>query len=114
MTITIEDMARAGCTTPRGIRYWESEGLLGVVDRTSGKQRRYTQEQLDRAKIIAAAQFAGWSLEDAKKMVLDYTREAYDALLRVLMSQATFAEKLASDLPEPDDEPIDPAQVYDL
>jgi DNA-binding transcriptional MerR regulator len=102
--VSIDDMAKAGCTTPRGIRYWEDEGLLGPVERTPGKQRRYTDEQLQQARIIAACQFGGWNLDDAKRMVLVYDREAYDALVRRLMSQATLAEQLAVALPQPKDE----------
>lgn len=101
MPITVDDMARAGCTTTRGIRYWEKEGLLGEVERSSGNQRRYTQEQLDRAKIIAAAQFGGWNLDDAKKMVNDYDQEAFEALLHRLDLQATTAAMLAEGLPTP-------------
>lgn len=115
MPITVEDMACAGCTTARGVRYWEKEGLLGEVERTSGNQRRYTQEQLDRAKIIAACQFGGWSLEDAKRMVGDYDAEAYEALLHRLTGQATAAAALAEGLPTPPEGKTEPVpQVYDL
>lgn len=115
MPITIDDMARAGCTTARGIRYWEKEGLLGEVDRSAGNQRRYTQEQLNRAKIIAAAQFGGWSLEDAKRMVHDYDQEAHEALLYRLVQQATAAAAMAESLPPPPEGKGEPVpQVYDL
>lgn len=115
MPTTIDDMARAGCTTARGIRYWESEGLLGEVERSEGNQRRYTQEQLNRAKIIAAAQFGGWSLDEAKRMVHDYDQEAYEALLHRLMQQANAAARLAEELPSPEEGKTDaPGQVYDL
>lgn len=115
MPITVDDMARAGCTTPRGIRYWEKEGLLGEVERSAGNQRRYTQDQLNSAKVIAAAQFGGWSLEDAKRMVHDYDQEAYEALLHRLMQQASAAARLAEELPPPPEgKPEAPGQVYDL
>lgn len=101
--ISIEDMAKIGCTTARGVRYWENEGLLGIVERSAGGQRRYTEAQLDRARIIAACKFGGWSLDDAKRMVLDYDREAYDALVHRLMSQVALAEQMAAALPSPAD-----------
>jgi hypothetical protein len=39
---TVEDMVRAGCTTRRGVRFWEEKGMLGPVERTAGDTRRYT------------------------------------------------------------------------
>ena len=101
MPYTIDQMCKAGCTSARGVRYWEEEGLLGIVERTSGNQRRYTDEQLNRARIIAAAQFGGWSLDECKTMLEDYDSEAHEAILHRLMQQATLAAKLAEDLPLP-------------
>ena len=66
---TMEEMTRAGCTSRRGVRYWEDQGLLGDVERSDGGTRRYTAEQLDRARIIAAAQFGGFDLDMIKKML---------------------------------------------
>jgi len=60
----MEEMTRAGCTSRRGVRYWEDQGLLGDVKRSDGGTRQYTAEQLDRARIIAAAQFGGFDLAD--------------------------------------------------
>lgn len=105
MTITVEDMCKAGCTSARGIRYWEDQGLLGEVERTSGNQRRYTQEHVQRAKVIAGAQFGGWSLDEAKEMLQDYGIEAYEAITHRLMQQATVAATLAEELPKPDKGP---------
>lgn len=101
MPHSIDDMCKAGCTSRRGVRYWEDEGLLGEVERTSGNQRRYNSEQLDKARIIAAAQFGGWSLDECKAMLAKYDDEAYEAILHRLMQQATLAAKLAEDLPTP-------------
>jgi Predicted transcriptional regulators len=70
----VEDMLRAGCTTRRGIRFWEDQGLLGPVSRSEGGTRRFTEEQLEKAKIIAAAQFGGWSLEEIKQMLVEWGR----------------------------------------
>ena len=46
---SMEEMTRAGCTSRRGVRYWEDQGLLGDVKRSDGGTRQYTAEQLDRA-----------------------------------------------------------------
>lgn len=102
MPHTVDDMCRAGCTSRRGVRYWEDEGLLGTVERTQGNQRRYTDEQLGRARIIAAAQFGGWTLDECKAMLAEYDDEAHEAILHRLMQQATLAARLAEELPPPE------------
>ncbi len=95
------EMTRAGCTTLRGIRHWESEGLLGEVARSNGGTRQYTAEQLDKAKIIAAAQFGGWSLDETKGMLAAYDAEAYEALVIRLADQCRAAIRLSENLPKP-------------
>lgn len=98
---SVEDMVRAGCTTRRGVRFWEEKGLLGAVERSDADIRRYTPEQLDKAKIIAAAQFGGWSLEKISQMLIEWGPEVYEAILTRLADQATAAARLATDLPAP-------------
>jgi DNA-binding transcriptional MerR regulator len=98
-------MAKAGCTTARGIRFWEDEGLLGTVERTTGKQRRYTEAQLDRARIIAAAKFGGWDLSDVRTMVETYDQEVYDAIMSRISMVLTTAEIMAGHLPVPLEKP---------
>jgi DNA-binding transcriptional MerR regulator len=44
----------------------------GPVERTDGDTRRYTPEQLDKARIIAAAQFGGWTLEEIQGMLAEW------------------------------------------
>lgn len=98
---TVDDMVRAGCTSRRGIRFWEEKGLLGKVERTDGDTRRYTPEQLDKAKIIAAAQFGGWSLEEIAQMLIEWGPEVHAAIITRLSDQAMAAARLATDLPAP-------------
>lgn len=114
MSYSVDDMCKAGCTTRRGVRYWESEGLLGDVERTGGNQRRFTGEQMDRAKVIAAAQFGGWKLDDIRQMVANYDNEVRDAILLRLASQARAAAVLAEALPVLVElDPVEPP-VFDL
>lgn len=101
MQYTVDDMARVGCTTARGVRWWEDEGLLGKVERSPGGNRRYTDEQLDKAKIIAAAQFGGWQLSEIKEMLLSYDVEVYEAILTRLSDQARACVRLGEGLPKP-------------
>ncbi len=96
-----EEMLRAGCTTHRGLRHWEDQGLLGNVARSEHGIRRYTLEQLNKAKIIAAAQFGGFSLDEIGQMLLAYDGEVYEALMQRLLDQARAAIRLQENLPRP-------------
>ena len=98
---TMEEMTRAGCTSRRGARYWEDQGLLGDAERSDGGTRRYTAEQLDRARIIAAAQFGGFDLDMIKKMLGEYGPEVYEALMTRLADQARACVRLGENLPNP-------------
>lgn len=98
---SVDDMMRAGCTSRRGVRFWEEKGLLGPVERSDGNTRRYTQEQLDKAKIIAAAQYGGWSLEEISEMLIEWGPDVHEAILTRLADQAMAAARLATDLPKP-------------
>lgn len=110
---SMDEMTRAGCTSRRGIRYWEDQGLLGIVDRTGGDTRRYTDEQLDRARIIAAAQFGNFSLAQISEMLAEYKMDAlvYEALIERLSDQTRAAVRLIENLPKPE---IASIQEYDL
>jgi len=98
---SMDDMVRAGCTSPRGIRLWEEQGLLGTVERSSGGTRKFTQEQIDKARIVAAAQFGGWKIEEIKTMLIEWGPEVYEALLTRLSDQMRAAARLGESLPKP-------------
>lgn len=99
----IDAMCRAGCTSRRGIRHWETLGLLGEVARSSGDTRQYTAAQLDKARVIAAAQFGGWSLEEIGAMLPEYdsSGEVYEAIMTRLSDQARAIVRLGDGLPVP-------------
>jgi DNA-binding transcriptional MerR regulator len=109
---TIDEMARAGCTTVRGIHFWEEKGLLGNVERTSGGHRRYTPEQIDKARIIAAAQFGGWTIEQIQQMLIEWGQETYEAVMIRLDDQMRAAVRLGENLPKPAG--MSTAREYDL
>mgnify|MGYP002785356186 CR=1 FL=1 len=102
MTFILDDMCRAGMTSPRGVRWWEEQQLLGEVERTDGGQRRYTGEQIRLAKIIAAAQYGSFSLAEIKDMLADYDDEAFEAIQHKLAAVATTALALGEGLPKPE------------
>lgn len=109
---SVNDMCLAGCTTRRGVHFWEEQGMLGEVARTNGGTRQYTLDQLNRAKIIAAGKFGGWSLEEIKQMLIEWGPEVHEALTHRLASQAMAAARLVENLPVP---PVaSTAKEYDL
>jgi DNA-binding transcriptional MerR regulator len=104
---SVEEMCIAGCTSRRGVRYWEDQGLLGSVERSEGGTRRFTAEQLDKARIIAAAQFGNFSLDTIKQMLLEWGPEVYEAILIRLADQARAAARLGEQLPKPSKQEFD-------
>lgn len=109
---SVEDMCRAGCTSPRGVRYWEEQGMLGKVERSDKGTRRFSDKQMDRARIIAAAQFGGWSLDEIKQMLIEWGPEVAEAIVTRLADQARAAARLVEQLPRPPE--ASKAQEYDL
>jgi len=99
---TQADFCRQGCTSSRGARFWEENGLLGEVARSSAGVRRYTDEQMRRATIIAAAQFGGFSIERIKEMLdaYDVDPEVHDAIQIRLDDQMRAAVRLLQNLPK--------------
>ena len=110
---TLSEFCMAGCTSARGARFWESEGLLGDVARSDAGVRRYTAEQMERAAIIAAAQFGGFEISKIKEMLEVYHVDpsVHDALLQRLEDQVRAAARLAGNLPKPISAPV---LEYDL
>lgn len=100
---SIDDMAKAGCTSVRMVRHWEEIGLLGSVARSSGDHRRFTDNQMQSAQIIAACQFGAWSLAEIKVMLEEYHTgmEVYSALEIRLTDQIRAATRLLENLPQP-------------
>lgn len=98
---SMDEMTRAGCTSRRGVRHWEDLGMLGDVARSNGDTRLFTAEQLDKARIIAAAQFGGFPLDQIKEMLESYDAEVHEALTIRLSDQMRAAARLAENLPQP-------------
>lgn len=109
---SVDEMVRAGCTTRRGVRFWEEKGLLGPVERTEGGTRRYTDEQMEKARIIAAAQFGGWTLEEIEQMLVEWGPDVHEAIMVRLSDQAMAAARLVEALPRPP--AASTAKEYDL
>lgn len=65
-TYSTRELAEAARTTLRTIRFWESQGLFAQVERDRLGERLFTEEHLQRARVISAASMAGMSLDDIK------------------------------------------------
>lgn len=66
--LLIGEVARRAGVRASAIRYYESIGLLPQPQRVSG-QRRYADEILRTLSVIAAAQRAGLSLDEARELL---------------------------------------------
>ena len=62
-TLTIGQVADRAGVNSSAIRYYESVGVLPEPERVSG-QRRYGEDTVDRLGLIAAAQEAGFTLDE--------------------------------------------------
>lgn len=67
--LTSGDLARATGNTVRTIRFYEEQGLLRPAEVSDGGHRRYTEEELDRLRLIGDLRELGLSLSDIKAML---------------------------------------------
>lgn len=100
MSYTMDDMIKAGHVSRRGVRFWEEIGLLGTVERSKGNQRRYTEVQMNMARVIAAAQLAGWQLTEIRALIETYDDDVRASIVQKLARRASDAKRLALALPD--------------
>ncbi|SES42176.1 MerR family transcriptional regulator [Actinokineospora terrae] len=62
----IGDAAAAAGTTPRALRLYEERGLLPPPNRSHTGQRRYTQRDVDRVRIIRQLLGLGLTIDDIR------------------------------------------------
>ncbi len=63
------DLARATGNTVRTIRFYEEEGLLKPAVISDGGHRRYTEDELDRLRLISDLRELGLSLCEIKSIL---------------------------------------------
>lgn len=66
---SIGNMARASNCKVQTIRYYEQIGLLPMPQRTSGNQRIYSQQLLDRLQFIRHSRELGFSLDRIRQIL---------------------------------------------
>ncbi|RON08757.1 MerR family transcriptional regulator [Pseudomonas brassicacearum] len=65
----IGELAQLSGLTASRIRFYESQGLIGQVQRLANGYRRYPAEVLQTLLVIQCAQQAGFSLEELKQLL---------------------------------------------
>src|SRR5690242_16003050 len=65
----IGELAQMSGLSASRIRFYESQGLIGQVQRLANGYRRYPAEVLQTLQIIQCAQQAGFSLEELKQLL---------------------------------------------
>jgi DNA-binding transcriptional MerR regulator len=63
------DLARATGNTLRAIRFYEEEGLLRPAEVSEGGHRRYTEDELDRLRLITDLRELGLSLCEIRSIL---------------------------------------------
>lgn len=69
-SIRIGELAERTRFTPDTIRYYETIGVMPEPARTSGGQRLYTEDDLERLRFVRQAQTLGLTLEEIAEILL--------------------------------------------
>lgn len=65
----IGELARRSQTSAKTLRFYEQAGVLAAPKRTPGGYRDYPHDALDRLAFIAAAQTAGLTLAEIRRII---------------------------------------------
>ena len=66
---TIQEVSDKTGLTAHTLRYYEKEGLISGVERTSGGFRQYTDEDLERLSLIRCLKSTGMSIREISRFV---------------------------------------------
>ncbi|WP_194948418.1 MerR family transcriptional regulator [Actinomyces trachealis] len=66
MVLTIGEVARRLGVSTSTLRYYESEGLLKAVERTSGGRRQFSQQDVEACRVIECLKRSGLSIKEIK------------------------------------------------
>jgi Cu(I)-responsive transcriptional regulator len=95
--MNIGDAARQSGLPAKTIRYYESIGLIGAPQRSSGNYRDFDQADLHRLRFIARARALGFSVEEVRKLLAlyaDRSRASADVKAMVLQHVAAIDRKI--------------------
>lgn len=95
----IGELAKRSGLAASAIRFYESKGLLKVVDRQSNGYREYPLEAVAALAIITEAQQAGFSLDEIKQILPeDISSWKHDELMAALKKKVADIESLEARL----------------
>lgn len=69
MTYTVGEMAKLLGVTPSALRYYDKEGLLPFVERSSGGMRIFQEKDYEWLQIIQCLKDTGMSLRDIRRYI---------------------------------------------
>ncbi|WP_366181594.1 MerR family transcriptional regulator [Actinomyces timonensis] len=79
----IGEVARRLGVATSTLRYYESEGLLAAVERTSGGRRQFSQRDVEACRVIECLKRSGLSIKEIKNF-MDIAAEGDASLARRL------------------------------
>lgn len=93
--MTIGQLAQQTGLAPSKIRFYETQGLIGMVDRKSNGYRQYTQRSKQVLELITIAQQAGFSLAEIRALVPQQGKaRGHDRMLTELRKKLAEVEAL--------------------
>ena len=96
-TYTIREISELFSLPASTLRYYESEGLLPLVEKNSSGQRIYTKEHIDRLQCINCFKRTGMTIPQLRKFFIYEADEAahIDKIISLLKDQEQIVnEKL--------------------
>ena len=102
MTYTIGEMARLLNIAPSALRYYDKEGLLPFVKRSSGGIRIFDQQDYEWLQIIDCLKKTGMQLKDIRRFIQLAMQgdETIEARLDLFIKQREVVKKQMEDLQE--------------
>ena len=102
MTYTIGEMARLLNIAPSALRYYDKEGLLPFVKRSSGGIRIFDQQDYEWLQIIECQKKTGMQLKDIRRFIQLAMQgdETIEARLDLFIKQREVVKKQMEDLQE--------------
>ncbi len=94
-TYTIREISELFSLPASTLRYYESEGLLPAVEKTSSGQRIYTKEHVERLKCINCFKRTGMTIPQLRKFFEYETDEAQyiDDIICLLEDQEKIVDE---------------------
>jgi DNA-binding transcriptional MerR regulator len=99
--MTIGQLAQQTGLAPSKIRFYETQGLIGMVDRKSNGYRQYTLRTKQVLELISIAQQAGFSLAEIRALVPQHGKaRGHEPMLAELRKKLAEVEALQRKLAE--------------